>query len=180
MILANILTYVIILYHALYARHFLVLPHGLLQDDQEWAMCLEEAAHMQTGTQLRSLFCTILADCTPYDPVLLWSNFREHICDDLKHALSRHGILNATEEQIYDYGLYLIEQKLSQTHKSLSMIPGMPMSVLNWDEQFGNKLFQEQRNYNAAEQANIAIDGVQSLNDKQQQAFEEVCAAVNA
>ena len=41
---------------------------GLLQDDREWLLCLEEAAHFKTGYQLRHLFIVILVHCAPVDP----------------------------------------------------------------------------------------------------------------
>jgi len=41
---------------------------GLLRDDQEWIQCLKEAADMQTGSQLRTLFATILIHGTPHLP----------------------------------------------------------------------------------------------------------------
>ncbi|KAF9059405.1 hypothetical protein BDP27DRAFT_1181307, partial [Rhodocollybia butyracea] len=60
----------------------------------------------QSGRQLRSLFATILKDCRPSRPGILWDEFKQYICDDVQHLLSR-GILNdPSQDQIYDYGLY--------------------------------------------------------------------------
>jgi hypothetical protein len=41
---------------------------GLLENDREWIQCLEEASAMQTGSQLRSLFITILIGGNPTKP----------------------------------------------------------------------------------------------------------------
>jgi hypothetical protein len=77
------------------------LARGLLTDDNEWKQCLQEAGEMQTGRQLRDLFATILRDCAPSDPQLLWIEFREKICDDLSHDLRRRNIIpDPTEEQV--------------------------------------------------------------------------------
>ena len=57
---------------------------GLLEDDHEWHQCVDEARHMQVGSQLCCLFITILRDCTPADPRGLWDTFWSGICDDLK------------------------------------------------------------------------------------------------
>ena len=35
------------------------LARGLLEDDNEWRLCLQEAAHMASGHQFRDLFVTI-------------------------------------------------------------------------------------------------------------------------
>ena len=55
--------------------HAACLALGLLEDDNEWRQCLQEAAHMASGYQLRQLFVTILRDCSPSDPLALWSDF---------------------------------------------------------------------------------------------------------
>ncbi|KAH9852235.1 hypothetical protein C2E23DRAFT_684147, partial [Lenzites betulinus] len=60
---------------------------------------------MQTGTRLRYLFATLLQFCQPAQPDVLWHDFRHHICDDLRHRLSTLGRPNASEDEVYDYGL---------------------------------------------------------------------------
>ncbi|KAI0718184.1 hypothetical protein C8T65DRAFT_561533, partial [Cerioporus squamosus] len=57
------------------------------------------------GSRLRYLFTTILLHCNPAAPHELWQEFRAGICDDLRHRLNMLGYLNATDEEIYDYGL---------------------------------------------------------------------------
>ena len=47
------------------------LKLGLLEDDNEWIQCLEEAGEMATGWQLRNLFVTILCKNAPSDPLAL-------------------------------------------------------------------------------------------------------------
>ncbi|KAJ7326471.1 hypothetical protein DFH08DRAFT_630277, partial [Mycena albidolilacea] len=64
---------------------------------------------MQTGHQLRQLFATILKENWPLSgPVALWDRFKVHICDDVRHKLILKGIPEPSEHQIYDYGLYLL------------------------------------------------------------------------
>jgi hypothetical protein len=46
-----------------------------LEDDREWIQCLEEASAMQTGSQLHSLFITILIGGNPTKPEDLWDRF---------------------------------------------------------------------------------------------------------
>jgi hypothetical protein len=95
------------------------IAHGLLADDNECRLCLQDAGHMQSGRQLHNLFVTILRDCSPSDPAALWLHFRSKICDDLRWALQQENICqNPTEEDVFDYGLYLID-KLSVRRSSL-------------------------------------------------------------
>ncbi|CAG8510086.1 6725_t:CDS:2 [Acaulospora morrowiae] len=61
--------------------HQIILPStyigtlGLLEDDEEWNQCLEEAAILHNSSQLRALFIVILTQCTPAYPKELWLHF---------------------------------------------------------------------------------------------------------
>ena len=102
------------------------IARGLLEDDQEWIQCLQEASAMQTGLQFRYLFTIIIRDCGPAQPELLWERFKEHICDDLQHTLRRRGIEAPTEQQAHDYGLYMITKILKL--RGTSLLPCLCLS----------------------------------------------------
>ena len=104
---------------------------GLLANDEEWRQCLEEASLMQTGSRLRHLFATILLFCEPSQPGLLWNRFRDNICDDLRHRLSSLGIVNPTTDDTYDYGLYLLDNILSQSSK---LLISPPLSIPTYEQ----------------------------------------------
>jgi hypothetical protein len=96
------------------------IAQGLLEDDNEWHQCLEEARDMQTGAQLCHLFVTIIRDCIPADPRALWNTFWPSICDDIRHLLQTHAnIPEPSDAQIQVCGLYLINKLLAQTGKRL-------------------------------------------------------------
>ena len=152
---------------------------GLLEDDQEWSQCLEEARHMQTGSQLRQLFVTIIRDCTPADPRALWDTFWPHICDDLSYQLRRDAnIPEASEAQIQDYGLYLIDQPLSHTSKRLQDWDTMPHIHTNWGAILGNRLIQEQHIYDRVQQQRLAEQHIPNLNPDQKAAFDKILYAI--
>ena len=74
---------------------------------------LEDAHCVQTGFSLCSLFATILKDSHPAQLRLLWDQCKGYICDDLEHYLCRDQIVvDPTQEQVEDYGLYLIDKIL--------------------------------------------------------------------
>ena len=159
--------------------HQACLARGLLEDDNEWRQCLQEAAHMASGHQLRNLFVTILRDCSPSDPLALWLEFRVHICDDLRHALhSKNIIHDPTEEQVFDYGLYLIDNILRNGNKSLRDWPTMPLPQNDWAAVVGNRLIAEQRSYNIDEQAQLAAQRIPTLNAAQRSSFDAIINAV--
>ena len=111
------------------------LEMGLLEDDGEWATCLQEATLIQTGFQLRSLFIRLLIGNTPTMLELLWMRFREHLCDDLGHRLQvDRNIQEPTNEDINDFGLFLMEGILhTEYNKSLREFPAMPLPTLDWN-----------------------------------------------
>jgi len=159
---------------------------GLLEDDNEWIQCLTEAGHMSSGKQLRNLFVTILQENAPSDPAALWLQFRDRICDDLCHALCQafpnQDLIQGdpTEEDAYDYGLYLINQLLDATGCSLLQnFPTMPRPQKNWDTLIvGNRLIWEQRRYDPADEAARAAEREPNLNMEQRTAYDQIKSAV--
>ena len=155
------------------------IARGLLEDDNEWHQCLEEAKHMAIGRQMRHLFVTILIDCSPANPRALWDTFWQDICDDLKHQLQNRN-MEPTEEQTQDYGLYLIDQLLGQSGKRLQDWDSMPQVVGNWRDILHdpNPLITEQRQYNQQEQAVLAAEYIDKLNPDQRSAFQRIGLAI--
>ena len=76
---------------------------------------------MAVGHQMRNLFVTILKECNPTDLRALWNTFWHNICDNLKcHPVFCDRDEEPSEKEIYDYGLYLIDQLLIQSGKRLA------------------------------------------------------------
>ena len=156
------------------------IARGLLENDHEWELCLSEAAAMQTGHQLRQLFATILREnCPLQDPVALWDRFKADICDDLRNKLIQHmNIPEPTEDQIYDYGLHLIDVVLSSSGKSLEDFAPMPRPQQDWQQLGANRLIAEQLNYDRAEQQAEADARIATLNVEQRAAFDAIMKSV--
>jgi PIF1-like helicase len=153
---------------------------GLLQNDQEWVQCLTEAAEMQLGSSLRSLFATILLHCNPTSPGNLWNQFRHHICDDLRvKLLAIYPNREFTDDEVYMYGLHLINQILIKSDKDLSRYPDMPAIAGNWHINVPeNRLLHEQRDYDINQLAAIVTNNVQCFNDDQRQFYNTVMDSV--
>ena len=128
---------------------------------------------MQSGCQLRNLFVTILRDCSPSDPAALWLQFQTQICDDLHWALQQKNIHQDPTEDVFDYGLYLIDKLLcsSDGNKGLEHWPTMPQPQQNWAIHVGNHLIMEQLDYAVEEQTHLANEPIPKLNEEQQKAF---------
>ncbi|PIA57130.1 hypothetical protein AQUCO_00600098v1 [Aquilegia coerulea] len=118
---------------------------GLLEDGQEYSVCLQEASIIQTGYQLRRLFAILLTECSPIHPEYLWEQYALQICDDVSYKLQTgFGIAESTAVQIKDYGLFLLDKLLLESGKTFLDYPPMPSPVSNWAMEFGNRLLLEQ------------------------------------
>jgi hypothetical protein len=122
---------------------------------------------MQTGYRLRQLFVTLLTFCEPAQPERLWQEFRHGICDDLEYRLRVVGFENPTEEQIYDYGLFLLDNLLHESGRSLKEWPTMPQPQHRWQDHFANPLIVEQLNYNPEDEQAKFDERFRSLNPDQ-------------
>ncbi|THH15669.1 hypothetical protein EW146_g4843 [Bondarzewia mesenterica] len=155
------------------------IERGLLQDDGEWRLCLQEAAIMQTGTQLHHLFVTLLLHCHPTYPDRLWNDFRHHICDDLQHHLTTLGLTRAAEVDVYDYGLSLVEESLAEAGHSLREFTSMPFPQRDWSARVTNPYIAEQLNYNSETEAKSANDCLKNLNPKQRDSYDHIIDSVD-
>lgn len=136
---------------------------------------------MQTGRQLRRLFVTILHDCAPASPEILWNTFKENICDDLHYALEKlPGNMNITinVETVYDYGLYLIDMALQKFGSGLLQFPSMLMWTQEWDVRLRNHLLLAHSNYDPEEEQQRYMNNFSTMNDEQKLAFESVMDSV--
>ncbi|CAG8807973.1 14076_t:CDS:2, partial [Cetraspora pellucida] len=134
----------------------------------------EEASIMRNGSQLRSLFAVILIQYIPTYPERLWLNFRANICDDLYYRLhNEHAIPEPTEDQVYDYGLFLIDEILHNSNMSLAMCPSMPHWDRNWGLYHGNRLIAEQLAWDYERLQLLVENRIQQLNNDQKKESEE-------
>ena len=97
------------------------LTQSLLEDDNEWRQCLWKAANMTSSHQLHNLFVTILYDCSLSDPLALWLEFWENICDDIHYIFHFQDIVNnPTQDQgfILSIRFFVLERRLCKTSQS--------------------------------------------------------------
>jgi len=107
------------------------MARGLLEDDHEWRICLEEAVAMQPGMTCRQLLAVILLTDEVAEPHLLWDQFKAGLCDDVKHKLHHINHYQADQEipedDVYDYGLWDLNRILVGMGRSLADFPPMPL-----------------------------------------------------
>ncbi|KAG5525908.1 hypothetical protein RHGRI_032266 [Rhododendron griersonianum] len=155
------------------------IARGLLEDDEEWVQCLQEAAIMKTGSQLRRLFSVVLTQCFPSQPYELWNKFAVHICDDLAYKIQTlFSIPHPTAAEVEDYRLYLLDQLLQESGKSLKDFLPMPQPTRNWSVIVGNRLILEHQQLILDAQHPNANTNVELLNDEQSSAYTTIVTSV--
>ncbi|XP_071728407.1 uncharacterized protein [Rutidosis leptorrhynchoides] len=122
---------------------------GLLGDDREWDIALEEATITATSSQMRVLFSNILLHCHPTNPGKLFDKHWKSMSDDipLKAASTLHiDHLCIHESDLRFYVLYELQILLIPFSKSVTdfRLPSIPEQLL---ADLQNRLIMEEKNY---------------------------------
>ncbi|MCO5596686.1 hypothetical protein L7F22_050754 [Adiantum nelumboides] len=152
---------------------------GLLQVDDEWFLCLEEASFQQTGKQLRLLFVIILVFCEPICPCALWDHFYKELFED--HVY--HMRTCTTNERIYErmaqnQALLDLDTMLQHYGKRLSDYSGMPQVDCTLQVMRNHGVLAEELMYNVEEQRVLSAQIESSLNARQREAYNQVLGAI--
>ena len=153
---------------------------GLLENDDDLKTMLEEAVHLRTGPALRSLFLSMLRDCFPSQPILLWEQYKHSLCDDLQRALSRRGFNNPSLQLAEDYGLHLLQAELGIDSNRTLVDLGLINPQNNWDCLLGNDFFREHSSYDPSSELQNLLCVLPLLNNDQETVFNAVLDAVLA
>jgi hypothetical protein len=154
---------------------------GLLESDQEWDICLAEAAEIKTGRQLRRLFVTILIQNSPNDPRALFNRHLLTLTDDSKYRLQhRFGINNPSDDQIHSLALQDIEDDLLRAGKALSdyHLPNPTVAFTNLEGV--SRVVAEETDYDTNWLHGLWQQGYGSANPEQKAIFDTVTAAVES
>ena len=154
---------------------------GLLDSDEEWDQCLQEAATWQSGHQLRNLFVLLLLNCHPADPLMLWNNHIEHLSDDCKLQLqNKYGIEEPTPDQVTSLALCRIRDILRTSNSNLEAhhLP-LPQHEFEPVIDAENRLIQDERNYDINMLHEIVDRDVGRLIVEQRHAYDTLCNAVD-
>ncbi|KAG2211445.1 hypothetical protein INT45_011464 [Circinella minor] len=99
---------------------------GIVTNQEEWDICLQQASLHEMPSVLRQLFVIILAFCNPSNPYLLWETHRNVLSEDFLHA-ARNKLNNPDLEPsdaIYNQTLLAIENIMVELSSSLAQFDG--------------------------------------------------------
>ncbi|CAG8607440.1 7051_t:CDS:2, partial [Cetraspora pellucida] len=126
---------------------------GLLENNQEWFYCLKEAAILHTESQLRL-------------------HFRVNLCDDFRyHLYKNYNIHEPTNDQVFDFELFLLDKILYQSNQSLDMFPLIPFWKQNWGHHNKSYIIAEQLAWNYQKLQNTVDKHISLLNSEQATAY---------
>jgi len=150
---------------------------GLLEDDQEWRRCMQEATVFRMPQTLRYLYVTILTSCSPSDPRLIWDENLHYMSEDFQRDLD----CDSTDRRVVYQTLLAIERHLESNGFQLCDYPMLPQLCEFEDlrvlEPVRNPLIDLERSYDTRAMAEIM--GGPQLNECQQRIFDKIIGAVN-
>ena len=152
---------------------------GLLETDDEWDSCLTEAATINSGSQLRELFVSILLYNNPSNPCALFERHIHSLSDDCRYRLRTfHHIDNPSNEQIISLALHEIDHLLQQNGKSLSTY-NLPNPSIDFENIDGVCcIVAEEINYDVERLRTFWDQGYMQANDQQKQVLDSVTSAL--
>jgi hypothetical protein len=153
---------------------------GLLADDAEWRTCMQEATVFTPARQLRALFDTVLAYNEVTDPLQLWNDFKNDMCDDLLHAARDVNPARDFDDGIWGLGLSDIAVHLQGMGGRTLVEFNLPVELANAVGALSVDLLvqQERDRYTRAEQAALLAASLDRLNAQQRVVYDDVMAAV--
>ncbi|CAH9053130.1 unnamed protein product [Cuscuta epithymum] len=141
---------------------------GLLQSNQDLEVCLQQALCWQMPSTFRKLFATILAFCDVANPRSLWTQFKEHLCEDLIKSSS-----NMTESE--EKCLHLLNEALLCMGKNINEFALVSHHIGITKHQRIQREIQAERSLTPSDNDLLAIE---KLNVAQKEAFDVIMSRV--
>ena len=152
---------------------------GLLENDNQYSLALEEAAMSQMPSQVRTLYAIILTTCEPSDPLALWETHRNSMTEDFlhRHRLSLSESDLPFSDDMYDQALIDVQEKLLRMGGQELSTYGLPVPAQDAGERLARE-YRQETNYNVEEQASISATNQQRMTADQRTVFDKFMAVV--
>ncbi|XP_074347407.1 uncharacterized protein LOC141686261 [Apium graveolens] len=154
---------------------------GLLDDDKEWVDFLSEASVWATGNELCNLFVTILIYFQVSNIPELWKTHSQILSEDMLHLQRKRfqvPNLQLTKEHIEAYALLEIEGLMQKLRKSLKEIDEMSQPDSSLTREFGNRLLNEELDYDRDALKIFHEKSLNALNHFQKIAYDVIVRSV--
>ncbi|KAE8244021.1 hypothetical protein A4X13_0g6849 [Tilletia indica] len=154
---------------------------GLLADDQEWHLCLQEATLIRSGAALRRLYCTIVVSERIDDRSRLYEAHQDALADDCAYLLHLQGVYNASPDRCLSYSRHLLRQILHQLEPDRNANDfGVPLPSAEFERDLERRPVQVLEELRNPEQATAnATAGYAQFTATQREVFDSLAAAVD-
>ena len=154
--------------------------HGLLENDNQYSLALEEAAMSEMPSQVRTLYAIILTTCAPADSLALWDSHRDSMTEDYLH----HHRLTLSEsdlsftDDMYNQALNDIQDKVLRMGGQELSTYGLPVPAQDAGERLARE-YRRETNYHVDEQSVISSTNQECMTPDQHTVFNQFMAAVD-
>jgi hypothetical protein len=159
------------------------LEMGLLEDDGEWLISMEEVSKYGVSGQIRATFAIILQYCQPTKPRILYDKFLSFMSEDFIHKMKKEGgkdKLNEGEmEEISNCVLRALDSELGQMGASLANFPELPTPPPESDNEKVARVMVEET-FNKSDQEKIVMQLEPFISPGQAEVCEAVYQALHA
>ena len=146
---------------------------GLLEDDNQYHLAMQEASVSNSASSLRSLFAAILTWCEPSNPLDIYERHKEHMAEDFLHQ--QRTRLNDNDlgfnDDIFNLALNDIQDKvLSMGGRELSEY-GLPQPQAVDNDRFA-RVYRREIDYNQGEQQAYVEHNLPMLTADQREVYD--------
>ena len=153
---------------------------GLLEDDNQYHMAMEEASVSNSPASLRTLFAVILTWCEPSNPLQIYENHKEAMAEDFLHQqrIQHQGEDFNFNDDIFNVALNDLQEKvISMGGRELSEY-GLPQPQAVDNDRFA-RVYRREIDYNQGEQQAYVSHNVPLLTADQQDVYDTFCSMID-
>ena len=154
---------------------------GLLEDDNQYHLAMQEASVSNSAASLHSLFAVILTWCEPSNPLDIYEHHKESMADDFLHQqCTRLGNVElGFDEDVFNLALNDLQDRvLSMGGRQLSDY-GLPQPVAVDSNRLARD-YQREIDYDRGEQQAYVEQHAAMLTSDQREVYDYFCSMVDA
>ena len=153
---------------------------GLLEDDNQYHLAMQEASVSNSASSLRSLFAVILTWCEPSNPLDIYEHHKEHMAEDFLHQQRtrlRDNNLSLNYD-IFNLALNDLQDKvLSMGGRELSEY-GLPQPQAVDNDRFA-RVYRREIDYDQGEQQAYVERNIPMLTSDQREVYDCFCSMID-
>ena len=154
---------------------------GLLEDDNQYHLAMQEASVSNSAATLRSLFAVILTWCEPSNPLAIYEHHKESMAEDFLHQ--QHTRLGSSDlgfnNDILNLALNDLQDKvLSMGGREMSEY-GLPQPQTVDNDRFA-RVYSREIGYDQGEQQAFVEQNIPLLTADQREVYDCFCLMIES